>query len=189
MKNNSPALLDKVRETLRLKHYSSNTEESYLHWIRQLLRYYHLRHPRELSAQEVEAFLANLAREQKVSASTQNQAVSALLFLYREVLRMELDIKIAVVRARQSRHRPTVLTKAEAKAVLSQMSGMCGLDVTTTMTLRLRLPPNGGQVASLHSCAQSRWSCRAKSARLMVSSVERPACSLRPSSAATRCGT
>jgi len=73
----APKLLEKVREVLRLKHYSPKTEKSYVHWIRQFVRYYHLRHPRELGAQEVEAFLTHLAVEQKVSSSTQNQAVSA----------------------------------------------------------------------------------------------------------------
>ena len=127
MEKPAPKLLEKVREVLRLKHDSPKTEKSYVHWIRQFVRYDHLRHPRELGAQEVEAFLTHLAVEQKVSSSTQNQAVSALLFLYREVLHIDLEIRVKVIRPRQSRSVPVVLTKAEAQAVLSQMSGVCGL--------------------------------------------------------------
>ena len=123
----APTLLEKVREVLRLKHYSPKTEESYLHWIRQFLRYHKLRHPRELGAEEVENFLTHLAVDQKVSASTQNQAFSAVLFLYRDVLDIDLQIQPRQVRPRQSRTVPVVLTKAETHAVLSKMSGMCGL--------------------------------------------------------------
>jgi site-specific recombinase XerD len=123
----APKLLDKVCEVLRLKHYSPKTEESYLHWIRQYLRYHKLRHPRELGPLDVESFLTHLAVDGKVAASTQNQAVSALLFLYRQVLGIDLQIQPQLVRPRQSRNVPVVLTKAEVQAVLSKMSGMCGL--------------------------------------------------------------
>ena len=127
MEKPAPTLLEKAHEVLRLKHYSPKTEESYIHWIRQFLRYHKLRHPRELGAQEVEAFLTHLAVDQKVSASTQNQAFSAWLFLYRDVLGIDLQIPARQVRPRQSRSIPVVLTKAEVHAVLSKMSGMCGL--------------------------------------------------------------
>jgi integron integrase len=127
MEKPAPTLLEKVHEILRLKHYSPKTEESYTHWIRQFLRYHKLRHPRELGAKEVEAFLIHLAVDQKVSASTQNQAVSALQFLYRDVLNIDLSIQPQQVRPRQSRSVPVVLTKAEVHAVLSKLSGMCGL--------------------------------------------------------------
>jgi site-specific recombinase XerD len=108
----APKLLDKVCEVLRLKHYSPKTEESYLHWIRQYLRYHKLRHPRELGPLDVESFLIHLAVDGKVAASTQNQAVSALLFLYRQVLGIDLQIQPQLVRPRQSRNVPVVLTKA-----------------------------------------------------------------------------
>jgi len=127
MEKPGPTLLEKVHEVLRLKHYSPKTEESYLHWIRQFLRYHKLRHPRELGAKEVEDFLTHLAVEQNVSASTQNQALSALLFLYRNVLNIDLEIPARQARPRQSRSVPVVLTKAEVQSVLSKMSGMCGL--------------------------------------------------------------
>lgn len=127
MSQQSPTLLNKVREVLRLKHYSVKTEESYIHWIKRYLRFHQLRHPRELGAAEVEAFLTHLAVAQKVAASTQNQALSALLFLYREVLQINLTIQFETLSAKKSKTVPTVLTKAEANAVLSKMSGMSGL--------------------------------------------------------------
>ena len=79
-------LLDAVRETIRLKHYSPRTEEAYVHWITRFVRFHNKRHPREMGAAEIEAFLTHLAVDQHVAASTQNQALSAILFLYRYVL-------------------------------------------------------------------------------------------------------
>jgi integrase len=127
MEQRSPRLLDKVRETLRLKHYSSKTEDSYVHWILRFVRYHKLRHPREMGDAEVQAFLTYLAVQQRVSASTQNQALSALLFLYREVLQLDLKTQFETLGARRSKTVPTVLTKPEVNAVLSKMSGMCAL--------------------------------------------------------------
>jgi integron integrase len=122
-----PMLLDKVRETIRLKHYSKRTEEAYVHWIRQYLRHYKPRHPRELGASEIEAFLTHLAVEQQVAASTQNQALSALLFLYREVLQLDLADSLRFTWAERPKHVPSVLTKAEVNTVLDKMTGACGL--------------------------------------------------------------
>ena len=127
MEQRPPRLLDKVRETLRLKHYSTKTEESYVHWILRFIRYHKLRHPREMGDAEVQAFLTHLAVQQKVSASTQNQALSALLFLYRDVLKLDLQVQFETVGARRSKTVPTVLTRTEVNTVLPQMSGMCGL--------------------------------------------------------------
>ena len=95
MHKRPPALLEKTREVLRLKHYAQTTEESSIHWIKQLIHYCKPRHSRELSSAAVKAFLTRLAVEQKVSASTQNQALSALLFLYREVLQINIAIRWA----------------------------------------------------------------------------------------------
>lgn len=122
-----PKLLDKVREMLRLKHYSSRTEDTYIYWIRRYLRFHNLRHPREMRESEIQAFLSHLAVKENVAASTQNQAFSALLFLYREVLQIPLDPQIQSVRAEKPKHLPTVLTKEEVNAILSRMSGATGL--------------------------------------------------------------
>ncbi len=127
MEQRSPRLLDPVRETLRLKHYLCRTEETYVHWILRFIRYHKLRHPREMGEAEVQAFLTDLAIQQKISASTQNQALSALLFLYREALQMDLKIRFEMVGEKRSKTILTVLTKTEVNAVLSKMSGMCGL--------------------------------------------------------------
>ena len=87
----APRLLDRLRACIRAKHYSIRTEDAYVDWVRRFILHFDKRHPRELGAHEVERFLTHLAVERRVSASTQNQAKSALLFLYREVLRAELD--------------------------------------------------------------------------------------------------
>jgi integron integrase len=117
-------LLDQVRDVIRMKHYSYRTEESYVAWIRRFILFHNKRHPNEMGAAEVEQFLSHLAVQERVAASTQNQALSALLFLYREVLRQELDDSINSVRAKPSRYLPTVLTQAETHAVLDRMSGV-----------------------------------------------------------------
>jgi len=110
MMEQRPKLLGKVREAIRLKHYSKKTEESYIYWIRKFLRFHRLRHPREMGSKEMEAFLTHLAIEEHVAASTQNQALSALLFLYRDVLQIDLRTTPDTLRAQKPRHVPTVLT-------------------------------------------------------------------------------
>jgi integrase len=116
-------LLDRVREAIRLKHYSIRTEQAYLDWIKRYILFHDKRHPRNMGAAEIEAFLTHLAVDQKVAASTQNQALSALLFLYRDVLRQELENSIDAVRARQPKHLPTVLTREEVFKVIGFLSG------------------------------------------------------------------
>jgi len=106
-------LLDQLRDAIRLKHYSPRTEEAYADWVARFIRFHHKRHPQEMGSPEIEAFLTHLAVEKNVSASTQNQALCALLFLYRQVLKKELDDSIDAVRAKKPRRLPTVLTKAE----------------------------------------------------------------------------
>lgn len=110
--NNSapPKLLDQVRERLRLKHYSIRTEQQYVQWVRRFILFHDKRHPVEMGAAEVEAFLTHLAVEGKVAAATQNQALSALLFLYREVLEINLPWLDQVVRAKRPARLPVVLT-------------------------------------------------------------------------------
>ena len=118
-----PKLLDQVREKLRLKHYSIRTESQYVQWIRRFILFHGKRHPRDMGASEVEAFLTHLAVEGNVAASTQNQALSALLFLYREVLNSKLPWMNEMVRAKRPARLPVVLTQIEVQAVLSRMQG------------------------------------------------------------------
>jgi len=118
-----PRLLEEVKERLRLKHYSIRTEEQYVQWIKRFILFHGKRHPRQMAAVEVEQFLTHLAVEGRVSASTQNQAQSALLFLYRQVLGVELEWLGEVTRAKSPLRLPVVLTVAEVRAVLAQMSG------------------------------------------------------------------
>jgi len=118
-----PRLLDQVREKICLKHYSYRTEKSYLGWIRRFIRFHGKRHPREMGGPEVEAFLTHLAVSGGVAAPTQNQALAALLFLYREVLEINLPWLDSVTRARRHRRVPLVLTRTEAQAVLGNLNG------------------------------------------------------------------
>jgi integron integrase len=117
-------LLDVVRDTIRVKHYSIRTEEAYVQWIKRFILFHGKRHPRNMGGAEVEAFLTHLAVKDHVAASTQNQALCALLFLYRDILHQELDYPIAAVRAKESHHLPAVLTKEEARQVIAQLSGI-----------------------------------------------------------------
>jgi integron integrase len=116
-------LLDQVRGRLRVGHYSVRTEEQYVHWIKRFILFHGKRHPREMGAPEVEAFLTHLAVNGKLAASSQNQAKSALLFLYREVLKQELPWLSGVVRAKNRNHLPVVLTVEEVRALLGRLSG------------------------------------------------------------------
>lgn len=120
-----PKLLEQVRSKLRTKHYSYRTEQQYVGWIRRFILHYDKRHPKEISGTEVERFLTHLAVERRVSASTQNQALSAILFLYRQVLDVELPWLENVVRARRPARLPTVLSRADVEAVLTHLEGTC----------------------------------------------------------------
>jgi integron integrase len=117
-------LLDQVRDVIRLKHYSYRTEQTYVQWIRRYILFHNKRHPIDMGVPEIEAFLTHLATKENVAASTQNQAFSSLLFLYRHVLNIELDERINALRARKSRYLPTVLTIEEVQAVIKRMSGV-----------------------------------------------------------------
>jgi integron integrase len=122
-----PRLLDQVRDRIRRLGMAKRTEEAYVGWIRRFIVANHRRHPREMGASEVEGFLTRLATECHVAASTQNQALAALLFLYREVLRVELPWMEHIRRAKGPEHLPTVLSRAEVGALLGQLSGLPGL--------------------------------------------------------------
>lgn len=116
MQQRPKKLLNQVREAIQLRHYSCRTEETYVQWIRRYILFHNKRHPIEMGKSEIEAFLTHLAMQGQVAASTQNQALSALLFLYREVLDREVA-GVDAIRARRPHYIPTVLTKQEAIAV------------------------------------------------------------------------
>ena len=122
-----PRLLDRVRDKIRLKHYSIRTEQAYLDWIKRFIRFHGKRHPAELGPHEVEGFLTDLAVARRVSASTQNQAKSALLFLYKEVLDVELPWLDQVEKAHSPVRLPVVLTREEVASVLSRLHGIHAL--------------------------------------------------------------
>jgi integron integrase len=118
-----PKLLEQVRHLIRLRRYSIRTEQAYLHWIKQYILFHNKRHPSELGERELTQFLSHLAIDRKVAASTQNQALSALLFLYREVLKQPPDWLDDVERAKKPAKLPVVLTKQEVRSVLAQLDG------------------------------------------------------------------
>lgn len=119
--------LDKVREILRVHHYSIRTEEVYIQWIKRYIYFHNKRHPSEMGEREISAFLSHLATDKHVSASTQNQALSALLFLYKKALNMNLEWLDDVVRAKRPKYLPVVLSKAEVRDVLETMHGVNAL--------------------------------------------------------------
>ena len=118
-----PRLLDQVRDVLRFHHYSIRTEESYLLWIRRFIYFHNKRHPRDMGAKEVESYLTHLAVVRNVSPSTQNQALSALLFLYQKVLKIDLPWMNDIHRAKKAKRLPVVFTRDEVKYLLAQFEG------------------------------------------------------------------
>jgi integron integrase len=134
-----PRLLEEVRDAIRRRHYSLRTEHTYVQWIRRFIYFSGKRHPREMGAAEVTAFLNYLARERHVAAATQNQALSALLFLYREVLVSPLPWLDELDRAQRPARLPTVLTREEAQRLLDQMHGSRWLMASLLYGAGLRL--------------------------------------------------
>ena len=142
-----PGLLAVARERMRTRHLALRTEQAYLHWLRRYVAFHERRHPRELGAPEVEQFLTHLAVHRKVSAATQNQALQALLFLYRHVLEIELPWLNEITRACAPKRLPVVLDRAEVRALLSQLRGaswlvanlLYGAGLRLTEGLRLRV--------------------------------------------------
>jgi integron integrase len=143
-----PKLLDRLRDAIRTRHYSPRTEEAYLMWAKRFILFHNKRHPSSMGAEEVNAFLSALALHDRVSASTQTQALNALLFLYRHVLQDPLPWLQDVVRAKRPMHLPVVLTPDEVRAVIEHMSGVpciiaqllygSGLRLMEAMTLRVK---------------------------------------------------
>ena len=121
--SNKPRLLDRVRHRCRVKHYSIRTESCYVDWIRRFILFHDKRHPADMGAPEVEAFLSHLAVNRNVAASTQNQALAAILFLYREVLEIELPWLEGVTRAKRPPRLPVVLSESEVQRLLAQLEG------------------------------------------------------------------
>lgn len=135
----APRLLDQVRERIRVLHYSRATEKTYIHWILAFIRFHGRRHPLEMGAQEVEAYLSHLATDREVAAGTQNQAMHAILFLYKQVLGIELPWLDGITRAKPSKRLPTVLTQAETRALLAEVDGLPGLVIKLLYGTGMRL--------------------------------------------------
>ena len=142
-------LLDIVRDKIRVKHYSLSTERTYIHWIKHYIFFHNKKHPIEMAKPEIESFLTYLAVERKVSPTTQNQAFSALLFLYKEVLGIDISTwNIQALRAQERKHIPQVLTKEEVTKVISELTGTyqlivqmmygCGLRMQEALNLRIK---------------------------------------------------
>lgn len=148
MTSEAPKLLDQVRGTIRARHYSRRTEEAYVHWIRRFILFHGKRHPREMGEPQVTAFLTMLASKELVSASTQTQALSAVVFLYRAVLRQEIGELAGVPRARASTHVPVVLGVPDVRKVLDALNGVprlvasllygAGLRVQESLEMRVK---------------------------------------------------
>ena len=137
--HHKPKLLDQLREAIRVRHYSIRTEEAYVQWVKRYIYFHDKRHPKELNARHVAAFLSDLAIERKVAASTQNQALCALVFLYRHVLEKELGQFEGVVFAKRHRKVPEVFTREEVAKVLSLLSGVSWLMAALMYGTGLRL--------------------------------------------------
>lgn len=142
-----PKLLDQLREALKSRHYSHRTEQTYCSWVKRFIYFYNVRHPQQMAEPEINAFLTYLAVKEKVAASTQNQALSAILFLYRHVLGREVGDLGEVIRARKPARLHVVLTRDEVKAVLANLTGnkwlmaslMYGAGLRLMECLRLRV--------------------------------------------------
>lgn len=135
----SPRLLDQMRQALRSRHYSRRTEDSYCTWVKRFILFHKVRHPGEMGEKEINEFLSRLAIEGKVSASTQNQALSAILFLYRRVLRREIGDLGEVIRARRAKRLPVVMTREEVKAIMDRLEGQVWLTACLMYGAGLRL--------------------------------------------------
>lgn len=148
MDERQPKLLDRLRDRLRVQGYSESTEYSYVGWVREFIRFHGLRHPKEMREPEIEKYLTHLASKRKVSASSQSQALSAILYLYREILEIELSGKIDAMRCHREKRLPVVLAKSEVEVLLQQLGGKerfmvkllygTGLRITEFVNLRVK---------------------------------------------------
>ena len=143
-----PKLLDQVREVLRTKHYSYRTEQTYIEWIRRFILFHQKRHPKDMGADEVQTYITYLANERNIAASTQNQALSAIVFLYKYVLQKEMIFPSDIIRPSKPERLPTVLSHAEAMSVIGHLNGVpqliakllygSGLRIMECMRLRVK---------------------------------------------------
>ena len=120
-------LLEQVSDAIRIKHNSQRTEKTYIDWISRYILFHKKRHPKDMGVEEIQAFISHLATERRLSASSQNQALSAVIFLYRHVLQKEIDLPSDLIRAEKSKTLPVVLTQPEALAVITSMTGLSQL--------------------------------------------------------------
>lgn len=134
-----PRLFDQVRDEIRLRHYSIRTEHTYLGWIKRFILFHNKRHPRAMGAPEITRFLTHLAVQGRVSASTQNQALNAILFLYREILKVDLPWLDGIQRAKKPVRLPVVLSRDEVRSLLAQLDGTRWLIVSLIYGSGLRL--------------------------------------------------
>jgi site-specific recombinase XerD len=141
METKPQKLLDQVREAIRTKHYSYRTEQTYVEWIRRFILFHKKRHPKDMGADEVQAYITYLANERTVAASTQNQALSAIMFLYKYVLQKEIVFPSDIIRASKPGRLPTVLSHAEAMSVINHMSGVPQLITKLLYGSGLRITP------------------------------------------------
>lgn len=156
-----PRLMDQMRNEMRSRHYSRRTVETYCAWARRFIFFHKLRHPKDMGEAEINKFLSCLAIEGKISASTQNQALSALLFLYRNILKRDLDSLGDVVRARRTKRLPVVMTREEVRAVMCRLDGQvwlmaclmygAGLRLNECLCLRVQDVDFGGNQITVRS--------------------------------------
>src|SRR5688572_4305702 len=139
-----PRLVDSLRAKIRLKGYSRATEKNYCHWVRQYVLYHDKQHPKDLGAKDVENFLSALVSARHASASTQNQALSALLFLYKHVIGHPIDTPIKALRAKKYEHIPSVLSVDEVRELLSHMTGVPRLMAQLTYGSGMRVSETAG---------------------------------------------
>ncbi|MCP4657827.1 MAG: tyrosine-type recombinase/integrase, partial [bacterium] len=134
-----PKLLDQLKTAIRVRHLSLRTEEAYCGWVKRFILFHGKRHPKEMGTAEITAFLNHLAEARRVAATAQNQALNSLVFLYKHVLKKELDKLDGLVRAKRSKRLPVVLTRDEIRAILAQLCGLYRLMMTLTYGAGLRL--------------------------------------------------
>lgn len=140
-----PKLLDKVRLELRTKHYSRKTETAYTNWIKRFIFFHNKRHPKDMGAEEIKSFITNLATNHHVSSSTQNQALQAILFLYKNVLKKGIEFIDTISRTRRIKHLPVVFSRNEASDIIKKLDGVVKLVVSLLYGTGMRL----GEVLSL----------------------------------------